>query len=129
MKRIPDGTWVRIVKPDETNKNWIDDGVSGIYRWKDSIYWNPEMDEFNNKIFMINNKNYNNVYELIGITNFYWHGDWLIVAGLDKNSNPIPVDNEDRKNCYWCKKKTKTRIVKFKDRLNRKYTYCPECLR
>jgi hypothetical protein len=122
MKRIPDKTWVQIRKPEVSSEEWKDE-------WR-IVGWDSRMDEYNNEIYRIENYNKSSqYYHLEREDLFNWHHDWLVVLKLDKDGAPIPIDNQGRKNCYWCKEKIKTRIIQFKYEEEIKYMYCPKCLR
>jgi hypothetical protein len=118
MKEIPNDTWIKIVKPtipiDEWKHEWLE------------VAWNNRMNDFDNCCFRIESFN-GSTYRLSGIS-YNWHRDWLILADLDKNGNPIPDNNDQRLKCYWCNRKTKTKFIKY-EKGDIKYTYCPDCLR
>jgi hypothetical protein len=126
MENIPNGTWVRIIKPDDSDKNWSSNGT----RWKDMIWWTDRMDKYNNSVFQVMRSFQNMTYDLVeDDENWSWHKDWLIPVEVDQDGYPIPNDNEKRNNCYWCGEKTKTKIIRFKYDTDKMYTYCPKCLR
>jgi hypothetical protein len=131
MKKIPDGTWVQIRKPNDSDKNWTYNQYYKMSYWKDSIYWNPEMDEFNNKFFTIKSMISDNYIYILNNNKYKyeWHADWFVIADIDKNGNPIPIDNQGRRTCYWCEEKTKTRYINFEYENYKGYTYCPKCSR
>jgi hypothetical protein len=123
MSTISDGTWVQIKKPEIPLSKWKRE-------WK-QVCWDSHMDKYNNKSFIVKKvkiKDKVKVYKLSKTDGYNWHHDWLIPLKTDKDGNPIPNDNQERKDCYWCKEKTKTKVINFK-KTEKKYTYCPKCLR
>jgi hypothetical protein len=112
------GTWVQIKKPTLLKKYWKKE-------WK-KVYWSLDMNRYNNKISCV--VKLNDISCSLSNNHFDWHYDWLVPLKLDKNNKPIPNDNDGRKSCYWCKRKIKTKIVKYEKGVM-KYTYCPNCLR
>jgi hypothetical protein len=129
MKKIPNGTWVQIRKPEVSVEEWKDEWRT--ISWDHSYNGEEGMDKYNNTMHHITRHVNHEIetYKLNDTEGYTWHRDWFVIIDIDKNGNPIPIDNQGRKNCYWCEEKTKTKSVNFEYESNRKYTYCPKCSR
>ncbi len=115
MTIISNGTWVQIVKPE-------DESLLKLIH----IYWVKHMDQYNNKIYKISRYvTSQRSYRLDGV-NYSWDSTWLKIVDVGQDGKPIPIDNEGRSSCYWCKVSTKVTEERC-DKGTRIFTYCPKC--
>lgn len=92
--------------------------------WKEEyniVDWVSQMDEYIGSSAIIKEKIGGRSYlrYKVNTNRYYWHEDWVLSLN---DTNGIPLNNDYREKCFWCKGNTKS--IGFQ---NHTIQYCPKC--